>query len=185
MIIDSKLCIKSYFFLFNEKVCYRFSKKKINTGSFIRFNFRIICYSDINLISFFFLSLPFFSNSVYFFKNLNRSFFLCRLFSSTFYKIMPFIFFSFFHFYIGSRFSYFWSYNYKNVSNNSIMLSTSAKFVSFFGFFDDYFYGILDANYIYQVHFSIQYFLNLYNLIFLNLFSSLFCIPFVNKRVKK
>ena len=185
MNIDSKLFIKDSFFLFNEKVCYRFIKKKIKTDLFIRFNFRIICYSDINLISFFFLSLPFFSNSACFFKNINRSFFICRLFPSILYKMMPFVFFSFFHFYIDSRFSYFWSYRYKNFSNNSIIFSTNSKFVSFFGFFDDYFYGILDANYTYQVHFSIQYFLNFYNLVFLNLFSSLLCIPFVNKRVKK
>lgn len=65
------------------------------------------------------------------------------------------------------------------------MFSTNSKFVSFFGFFDDYFYGLLDANYMYQVHFSMQYFFDFINFVFLNLFSSLFCIPFVNKRVNK
>lgn len=109
MIIDSKFYIKSAFFLFNEKVCYRyrFCKKKFSTELFMRFNFQVLCYSDLNLIYFLFLSLPFFSNSVSFFKNSNRSFFTCRVFSRTLYKMMPFLFFSFFQFYIDSRFSYF------------------------------------------------------------------------------
>lgn len=151
----------------------------------MRFDLRVICYSDFNLMYFCFLCLPFFSKSFFLFKNSSRSFIKCRFFSNSVYKIMPFLFFSFFHFYIDSRFSYFFIMRYKKMSNNSLILNMNSKFVSFFGFFDDYFYGILDANYLYQVHFSIQYFHNLYNSLFIRLFSSLFCIPFVNKRVKK
>lgn len=185
MLIHNKFFINSAFFLFNEKVCYRLDRSKFNPTLFIRFDLRIVCYSDLNLIYFCFLSLPIISKSIRLLRNNIRSFILCRFFPRVLYKALPFVFFSILHYYIDSRFSYFWYSRYNNVFTNSVLLYANSKLVSHFGYFDAYFYGLLDANYLYQINFSMHNYFNFSNSVFLRLFYSLLSIPFVNKRAKK
>ena len=185
MKLQNKRHIQSMLFLFNEKVCFR-SRYDNCSSIFMRFDLNIVFYSNINLIYFFFLSFPFLSNDISVFRNNSRYSVSFKLHSHYLYEMMSFFFFSFFYTYFssGSNFFYFWfkRYKYFNIYNNSVGISHASKIISPFSFFDDYFYGILDADHYYRLQFSYQSYYYFVNVFFLRLFSSLLCFPFVNKR---
>jgi len=60
MLLQNKIFVQDMFFLFNEKACFHYTYMYNDNflKLFMRLNFNVICYSDMNLLYFFFLSFP-------------------------------------------------------------------------------------------------------------------------------
>ena len=65
-------------------------------------------------------------------------------------------------------------------SNNGIGVSLKTKSVSQSSYFDDYFYGIVDADLRYSIDLIGQTGIEMDNIVLLRLFSSIMCFPLIN-----
>lgn len=148
----------------------------------MRFDLSFTFYSDSSLVAFSMVSLPsFFVGTSRLYRNSRRVFLTCKLYARRFYAMLGFLFFSYLHSYIRSRVYFFWPSIDHFTSNRSIGIMYSSVAVHKAGFFDDYFFGVVDADSMYSVDVSSQLSHSYCDAIFCRIFSSFLGIPYIYK----
>jgi hypothetical protein len=184
MSLQNKYVLKQASFLFNEKICFisnKLSKQLQLSKLFMRFDITFRFSYNINLVYLLLISNSIHHhNYMHIFRNSSLYSVCYTVFPHSIYSTLPFYTFSLFHFYTSSRLAFFWSHSYSNYFNKSISAHYNSRSISPFSFYDDYFYGLLDANYSYSVNISLQSAI-VTNSIVSRLYYSTFTIPFVNK----
>lgn len=186
MLCTNKKFLQSCTSLLNEKLLFKFDADMLSIcrDMFMRLYFSIVSYIDENAVAYSLLSLQMLLPEAVMQNSIKSRRFTtrCIIHEQMFLRIFPFIFFS----YIQTKFDYkhaFFSPSKWPISvrsSNSIGVSFRRKSVSLTGYFDDYFYGIVDADLKYKIDIIGQTGISFDNAVFLRLFSSLMCFPFMN-----
>jgi len=194
MIVSYKRYLRQSFSLLSEKMCFNSLEKakhcdiSEDTKKPIRFDFSITFLQESNLLAFSMLCLSSFfpkvsSFSVY--GNSNRLFTKNALWSRNMFRALPFLFFSYVQIFVQSRFFFFWPSGFMSCHNRSIGVNCLSRSVSYDGFYDDYFYGVVDANSKYRIDIDVLLGKHFDEALAISLFASLLCIPFNNKMASK
>jgi hypothetical protein len=121
-----------------------------------------------------YIDMPFLNNAV------SASSRVSSIYRKRFYQMYSALCGSYVHFINSSRFCYFWYRSRNSTTNSEFGISYKTRALSFYGRYDDYFYGVLDANIGYFVNVSISL-TPMFNSVIINMLASFICVPFSNK----
>ena len=190
MLLSSKRYLQSGFLLSNEKYNFSFVRfgrpihsTMVLSDLVMRCDLKYTMYADSNLIAFSMVSIPSFivSNSSALIRNSKRVLLQYSMFERTFYRMFSFLFFSYMYTFIRSRSFFFWPSVKHFTTNRSIGLMYSSSSVDSTGFFEDYFFGVVDADSKVNINLYLQLSSIFSDVSFCRIFSSILCIPFTYK----
>jgi hypothetical protein len=187
MLLRNKKILQSVGSLLNEKLLFKFDAKTSSNykNLLIRLHVSVVSFPKADTISYSLLSMQMFlpkPNRLSFATNRLRFVTKYELSRTMCFRIFPQIYYSYIHTYFacnhGFPFPSKWPVCMR--SNNGIGVSFSRKSVSVSEHFDEYFYGIVDADTKYGISVLGQTGVGFNSRIYLNLYSSLVSFPLLN-----
>jgi hypothetical protein len=181
MRLKNKFLYTGTSFLLTEKFGSRHNVDDTH-NNLMRLDLQIRFPQDVKLIFLCILSMPVKYDTLRVYRTDSAYTVECRVHEGSVLMLLPFIFSSLFQYDIDSRFYFYWIYRYSTMYNKSIRATYQSKDIGYTNLFDEYFAGLLDANYNFNICISAQYRCAT-NSVYSRITQSLFGTPFVTKSI--